>query len=482
VLYLAWPLDTAWRKITTRFGENTALGPHKGVDISVPVGQKVYATHPGVVRYEHTDAGGNVLRLEGPNVVSRYCHLQSYAVAEGAWVSTSAEIARSGNTGSVTTGPHLHYELFLRGALVDPLLYLEREVDLAAGKIGLHFQNVTPWARDVTGRWWNFRQVEPSWVKCINPPVPDVFPNTHVLGRAFWHDNNDAWEAQCVARGAAGGEEYFNFLLPYYKERKGIVTAWEAVNEPNLQTVQAAGNYADFLNAWNARMHAAGFKTCGGSIGVGNPPLPVFGESNAILKIILPALVQSDYWSCHAYWDGRFNHQDNWWALRYREIVKEATKLGFKLPQLIISECGCDHAGGKYDGWRARGISWEQYFDDLWAFKEELQWDEYVLIAVIFTSGPESTWVFFELDELQANILGRARLADEASVDVPHEGLPMDETATDPAVLAEKARWWLEECQRQMEAGNVAYAERIRLSLIQLLLKLEKTLKGTTNA
>jgi hypothetical protein len=58
-----------------------------------------------------------------------------------------------------------------------------------------------------------------------------------------------------------------------------------------------------------------------------------------------------------------------------------------------------------------------------------------------------------------------------------HEGLPEDETATDAATLAQKCRFWLEEMQRQTQAGNLAYAERIRLSLIQLLYRLEGILK-----
>ncbi len=55
--------------------------------------------------------------------------------------------------------------------------------------------------------------------------------------------------------------------------------------------------------------------------------------------------------------------------------------------------------------------------------------------------------------------------------------LPEDETATDPATLAEKCRWWLEEEQRQREAGNEARANTIRLSLIKLLYRLEDSLK-----
>lgn len=57
--------------------------------------------------------------------------------------------------------------------------------------------------------------------------------------------------------------------------------------------------------------------------------------------------------------------------------------------------------------------------------------------------------------------------------------LPEHETATDGATLAEKCRWWLEEEQREREAGNTARANEIRLSLIKLLYKLETALKSS---
>lgn len=267
IMMLHWPLPDAYRKITSTHGPTGNDGkPHIGIDISAVVGTPVYAAHAGTVRYEWTQAGGNCIKLTAPTgEYTRYCHLFSYTADDYEQVAAGDEIARSGNSGALTTGAHLHFEVHkLDGSLIDPLSVME--VPMTAGKLALHIQNMTPWAKDIVGRWWNFRQGEPAWVKVMNPPMPDAFPNTHVLGRAYWHSDNDTWEAQCVARGAAGAEEYFNYHLPYYQERRGAVTAWEAVNEPSLSSVQSAGAYADFLNAWIVRMHNAGFKVCGGSM------------------------------------------------------------------------------------------------------------------------------------------------------------------------------------------------------------------------
>jgi len=56
--------------------------------------------------------------------------------------------------------------------------------------------------------------------------------------------------------------------------------------------------------------------------------------------------------------------------------------------------------------------------------------------------------------------------------DVQPEPLPNDEQGP-PSVLAQKARWWAEQMQREYEAGNTERAQAIRLSLIDLLYRLE---------
>ena len=64
------------------------------------------------------------------------------------------------------------------------------------------------------------------------------------------------------------------------------------------------------------------------------------------------------------------------------------------------------------------------------------------------------------------------------------ELLPEDESATDPATLAEKVRWWMEEYARSLEQGQIWRAKRILYSLIRLddglLYRLENALKART--
>ncbi|MFA5378590.1 MAG: peptidoglycan recognition family protein [Dehalococcoidia bacterium] len=60
----------------------------------------------------------------------------------------------------------------------------------------------------------------------------------------------------------------------------------------------------------------------------------------------------------------------------------------------------------------------------------------------------------------------------------PSQGLPENEPSMNPAIIAEKCRWWQEEVQRMIEAGNLQAASRMNKSLIVLLYRLEKILKA----
>jgi murein DD-endopeptidase MepM/ murein hydrolase activator NlpD len=53
-------------------------------------------------------------------MTSLYAHLSRVTTRSGACVSAGNQIGRVGSTGN-STGPHLHFELRVRGALVDPL-------------------------------------------------------------------------------------------------------------------------------------------------------------------------------------------------------------------------------------------------------------------------------------------------------------------------------------------------------------------------
>lgn len=97
---------------------------HEGMDFSAPTGTPVYATGNGTVVKAGWQSGyGNTVEIDhGYNYLTRYAHLSKVTVREGQKVERGATIGQVGNTGK-STGPHLHYEVRLRGTPQNPVNY-----------------------------------------------------------------------------------------------------------------------------------------------------------------------------------------------------------------------------------------------------------------------------------------------------------------------------------------------------------------------
>ena len=95
---------------------------HPGLDYPVPAGALVRAAGRGCVTFAGWDSGGygNLVVIgHRLGMTSWYAHLSSLAVRRGVCVVAGTPIGRAGSTGN-STGPHLHFELRLRGAAVPP--------------------------------------------------------------------------------------------------------------------------------------------------------------------------------------------------------------------------------------------------------------------------------------------------------------------------------------------------------------------------
>jgi murein DD-endopeptidase MepM/ murein hydrolase activator NlpD len=97
---------------------------HQGVDIAGKRGTPILAPAKGQVCLATYQSNlVNLLEIDhGNGYVSRYGHLDRFAVKEGDWVREGEHIASLGSTGRAA-GPHLHYELRYRGKLVNPAIY-----------------------------------------------------------------------------------------------------------------------------------------------------------------------------------------------------------------------------------------------------------------------------------------------------------------------------------------------------------------------
>ena len=102
---------------------------HYGVDIVLPKNTPVKAVAAGrVIFAAWTPDDGNVIILMHPgDYLSVYKHNSQLLKKKGDKVSAGEVIARAGNTGERTTGPHLHFELWHKGQALDPELYLHFE-------------------------------------------------------------------------------------------------------------------------------------------------------------------------------------------------------------------------------------------------------------------------------------------------------------------------------------------------------------------
>lgn len=96
------------------------ISPHNGTDFAMPTGTSVLAAGDGVVTRikNHPYAGKYVEIQHGKNYKTRYLHLSKFIAKRGQRVKRGQRIALSGNTGR-STGPHLHYELHIKGRVVN---------------------------------------------------------------------------------------------------------------------------------------------------------------------------------------------------------------------------------------------------------------------------------------------------------------------------------------------------------------------------
>jgi hypothetical protein len=116
---LAWPL-------LAPVGD--AFGPrgdrfHAGIDLPAAAGTPVAAAAPGRVTWAGTRAGGwgKLVTIAHANGVrTLYAHLSTIRVRVGEWLAGGTVVGLVGATGDAT-GPHLHFEVRLDGAAIDPL-------------------------------------------------------------------------------------------------------------------------------------------------------------------------------------------------------------------------------------------------------------------------------------------------------------------------------------------------------------------------
>ncbi len=99
--------------------------PHEGIDVTAPMGAEIEAPAAGIVTEVRWEEGyGNIVTMDhGFGLVTRFAHCSKILVVRGQRVKRGQVIARVGSTG-LSTGPHLHYEVWVNRKPVDPMKYV----------------------------------------------------------------------------------------------------------------------------------------------------------------------------------------------------------------------------------------------------------------------------------------------------------------------------------------------------------------------
>lgn len=119
-------MPTPSRKITSNFGRRWGRN-HNGLDISVHIGDTIYAAFDGkvrIVRFEAAGWGKYVLIRHPNGLETLYAHMSKQLVSEEQVVKAGDPIGLGGITGR-STGPHLHFETRLLGVPINPALMFD---------------------------------------------------------------------------------------------------------------------------------------------------------------------------------------------------------------------------------------------------------------------------------------------------------------------------------------------------------------------
>ena len=121
---LAWPLPNG--RLTGGFGRR-GLGYHHGLDLACWEGQPMYPAAGGRIAYSGVmwPYGNTVIVQNSRRVRTLYAHLSVRYGKVGKRITRDSMIGRCGSTG-VSTGPHLHFEVYYNSRVRNPIGFLPR--------------------------------------------------------------------------------------------------------------------------------------------------------------------------------------------------------------------------------------------------------------------------------------------------------------------------------------------------------------------
>jgi len=241
----------------------------------------------------------------------------------------------------------------------------------------------------------------------------DVPPPTLVIGRK--HQDYDAQHQRATGRTPLeAAQQFIRDQLPTYQSNPHI-EYWEGHNEPVWNSEEEMGWYAQCEVERMRLMADLGLKCVLGNFATGTPPLHLWPAFFPALRAArqYEAILGLHEYSCPWIWWMTGKHQldpnadegdEGWTTLRYRKVYRQhLIPNGLGDVPLVITECGVDPLvnpkppGAPSGTWKQLGGFWAEhdhepdkadyYFRQLVWYDEELQKDDYVVGATIFTWG-----------------------------------------------------------------------------------------------
>jgi hypothetical protein len=252
----------------------------------------------------------------------------------------------------------------------------------------------------------------------------DIPKKTLVVGRKWMGDYDAQLQKNTGKSPLEAAEQFMGDQLDTYKSNP-YITYWEGHNEPVWSTEDEMAWYAEFEVERMRLMADEGLRCVIGNFATGWPDLtlwPAFFQALEAAKKHRAILGLHEY-SCPWMWWMTGKHQldpsadqgdEGWTTLRYRKVYRQhLIPNGLDVP-LVITECGIDPLvnpkppGVKGGTWRHLGDFWRKhdketdnadyYFRQLVWYDEELQKDDYVVGATIFTWGSYGQpWADFDV-------------------------------------------------------------------------------------
>lgn len=244
-----------------------------------------------------------------------------------------------------------------------------------------------------------------------------------VIGRAI--ADYDAQEQRAAGQTPLEAAQQFILdQLPTYQSNP-YIKYWEGHNEPVWNDAEGMAWYAQFEVERMRLMADLGLKCVIGNFATGSPDLalwPAFLPALQVARQYQALLGLHEYsWPWMWWMTGR--HQldpsedqgdEGWTTLRYRKVYRQhLIPNGLGNVPLVITECGIDPAvnpkppGLNGGAWKLLGDLWAQYNNELdkadfyfrqlvW-YDKELQKDDYVVGAAVFTWGSFAPWSDFDV-------------------------------------------------------------------------------------